>query len=644
MFLRRLTLALTFLVIAVAVAGCRSSHSRPFESSIGHYESLAERIDYPDVEVAADLNDSQIAQGPPPTVRDFEAIEYRSLTLEEAVQLAIENNETVRQMGGVILRSTAQTSTIYDPAIQETDPRFGTEAALAAFDAQANAGLTMGRRERQINLINPLLRYRTDNVGGFNAGIGKVSAAGTEFRVDTQTTYLRNDWRLNRVPSVFESEITTTVRHPLLQGGGVEFNRIAGPGSAPGVYRGVMIARVNNDVALVDFQTSVRNLLRDVERQYWELYFSYRDLDAKLEGRRYALESWELEKKRVDAKLRPADQEAYAREQYYFAQSLVENAISGERGQNGVLSAERELRSLIGLPATDGKLLRPVTPPLTADIRFDWWDSLGDALVRREELRRQRWKVKQRELELLASRNFTLPRLNVIGQYALRGFGDDLVGQSDAALDDLFAGHMPGFLVGMEYQSPIGRRVGHAAVRNAELLLRREKALLSEQERQIGLELRGAFTELDRAYVVTRSNYNRHIAAQIQLEAQRKRNAAGDARLDLVLEVQRQAVVAEVAYHRSVVDFNQAVMQVNLARGSLLGSLNVELAEGPWSAESHASAAAAARRFRERSTEATRVVPEPVSVGPYAEDYPSDGRPLFTPRASGSFDDAPPVR
>lgn len=643
MLLRSFNLAFTLLIVAVAALGCRSSQPRPFDSSLGHYESMAQRIEYPDVEVAADISDSQIAASPPPTVRDFEAIEYRSLTLEEAIQLAIENSETVRQMGGVILRTTTQTSTIYDPAIQETDPRFGVEAALAAFDAQANAGITMGRRERQINLVNPLLQFRNDNVGGFNAGIGKTSAAGTDFRLDTQTTYLRNDWRLNRVPSVFESEITATVRHPLLQGGGVEFNRIAGPGATPGNYRGVMIARVNNDVALVDFQTSVRNLLRDVERQYWELYFSYRDLDAKLEGRRYALESWELEKKRVDAKLRAADQEAYAREQFYFAQSLVENAISGERGQNGVLSAERELRSLIGLPATDGKLLRPTTAPLTADIRFDWWDSLGDALVRREELRRQRWKVKQRELELLASRNFTLPRLNVIGQYAMRGFGDDLIGQPDASLNDLFAGNMPGFLVGMEYQSPIGRRVGHAAVRNAELLLRREKALLSEQERQIGLELRGAFTELDRAYVVTRSNYNRHIAAQIQLEAQRKRNAAGDARLDLVLEVQRQAVVAEVAYHRSVVDFNQAVMQVNLARGTLLGSLNVELSEGPWSAEAHASAAAMARRFRDRSTEPPRVVPDPVSAGPYEDEMSDEERPAFTPRASGRLQDEPSV-
>ena len=53
----------------------------------------------------------------------------------------------------------------------------------------------------------------------------------------------------------------------------------------PGVNQGVVLARLNTDIALADFEASVRNLVSDVEVAYWELYFAYRNLDAALAGR-----------------------------------------------------------------------------------------------------------------------------------------------------------------------------------------------------------------------------------------------------------------------------------------------------------------------------------------------------------------------
>lgn len=604
-------------LLGLNALGCRSSRDVQFDDTQGHYRATVQQIEYPDVPVGEQVFGNPETLRPPPTVRNFDQIEYSPLTLEDAIRMAIDSNETVRQLGGSVVRSTASTATIYDPAIIETDPRFGVEQALAAFDAQIGSRFSVGVRERQLNLPSEL-RYRSDQPGTFSLGVGKIAATGTEVRADYTTNYLSSNWPFNRVPSIFETVAGISVKHPLMQGGGIEFNRIAGPNGAPGNMRGIMIARVLNDVALVDFQLAVRNLLREVERGYWELYFAYRDLDAKLEGRRNAYESWEIEKMRLERGQGRPDQEAFAREQYYAAQVAVENAISGERGTGGVLSAERDLRSLIGLTASDGKLLRPSTPPLTTDIQFDWEESLHHAIDRREELRRQRWKVKQRELEATAARNFTLPQLNAIGQYHWRGFGDDLVGQSDAATNNLFTGELQGWLMGVEFMSPVGRRAGNSALRNAELWLRREQALLLEQERQVGLELRGAFAELDRAYVVTRSAYNRHIAAQVQLEAERIRNREGQTALNLVLDAQRRAVIAEIQFHRAVVDYNQAVSLVNLTRGTLMESLNVYLTEGPWTIESHISAQRQANRLVPRSHPVVDL-PPPVSVGEYPQ-------------------------
>ncbi len=66
--------------------------------------------------------------------------------------------------------------------------------------------------------------------------------------------------------------------------------------------------------------------------------------------------------------------------------------------------------------------------PTTAKVAFDWCDVLAEGLVRSPELRKEKWIVKQRELELIAAKNFLLPRLDLVGQYRWLGLGNRLDG------------------------------------------------------------------------------------------------------------------------------------------------------------------------------------------------------------------------
>ncbi len=68
------------------------------------------------------------------------------------------------------------------------------------------------------------------------------------------TNYDSNNAPANTFYSAWDSWVEGEMRQPLLQGGGLEFNRIAGPGSTPGVYNGVLIAKVNSDISDADFQ------------------------------------------------------------------------------------------------------------------------------------------------------------------------------------------------------------------------------------------------------------------------------------------------------------------------------------------------------------------------------------------------------
>src|SRR5690606_19837581 len=77
--------------------------------------------------------------------------EYWNLTLQEAIQIALTNSSVLRDLGGTILQSPANTPSIHGPALQASDPRFGIESALSAFDAQFSTNAFFEKNDRAIN-------------------------------------------------------------------------------------------------------------------------------------------------------------------------------------------------------------------------------------------------------------------------------------------------------------------------------------------------------------------------------------------------------------------------------------------------------------------------------------------------------------
>src|SRR5690606_12325892 len=128
--------------------------------------------------------------------------------------------------------------------------------------------------------------------------------------------------------------------------------RVAGPtnpnfSAITGVNQGVLIARINNDITVADFEISVRALLKDVEDVYWNLYLSYRNYDVAVIARNSALRSWREAKDILEVGgiegFRPAD-EAQAKDRYFETRAQVEAAL------NEIYLNEVELRRLMGLP------------------------------------------------------------------------------------------------------------------------------------------------------------------------------------------------------------------------------------------------------------------------------------------------------
>ncbi|MFM8893100.1 MAG: TolC family protein [Planctomycetia bacterium] len=642
---RRLWVALTSL--SLVAGGC--APKQPFyffeDGDLSHYVGAIQKLEYPD-SCEAPL-DEAAGTTEPLTLSNARFDQVWELSLEEAIKTALENGKVLRNLGGrfasfggprpqtgeppvSLLTAPAQTPTVYDPAITETDPFRGVESALALFDAQLSSSLTWDRQNRPQNVggqFTALFQQQfLGDTGNWTTGIQKRTATGATVGFANTTVYDNNNnpTRQNNgqpigspnfkvlVPSTWSTNYDFTLSQPLLQGAGVTYNRIAGPDPFDNIYgrpifRGVLLARVNADISLADFEAGVRNLVSDTEQSYWELYFAYRNLEARKAGRDSSLEAWRkvhalyVEQSRGGE----ADKEAQAREQYFFFRSEVEQALTD------VYRCENRLRFMMGITASDGRLIRPSDEPTTARIAFDWQQALVEALSRSAELRKQKWGVKQRELELTAAKNLILPRLDLVGRWRFLGMGQDLIGPSNRSYDaggsdplvdtnayaSLWQGQFQEWQAGAQFLMPLGFRRELATVRHHQLQLARERARLQDEELEASHALVEAVRNVDTNFALAQTNFNRRVAAERQVDAVQAAYDAGTVTLDQLLDAQRRRAEAESSYARAIVDYTRSISQLHYRKGSLLEYNGVFLAEGPWPGKAYFDAH---RRARQR--------------------------------------------
>ncbi len=596
--MRRQHPLLGLLIATMLLGGCRPQ--QPFylfnDGDFSHYIDQATELENPDIEETT-LDEVRHAikpfslTNPPPEDAIWD------LELKDAIRYALANSKVMRSIGGQIqgppdylVRSVEQAITIYDPAIIETNPRFGVEAALAAFDASLSNSVFWEKMDsprntfRGVGIEDFFPRIAEGDMGRFTTQLSKTTAVGSTFSLTHNVNYDRQN--ISRIfTSDWQTNVEAEFRQPLLRGNGVQYNRIAGPGAIPGFNNGVMIARINTDVALADFEAGVRDLVYDVEVAYWELYFSYRSLHAVIAGRDSGLRTWQQINAEVEAGSGPIHEEARARQQYFEFRGQMEASLSA------LYAAERKLRYMMGLAHTDGRLIRPSTEPKLASWPIDYEQAHADAFARSAELRKQRWQVKRRELELIAARNYLLPRVDAVGTYRWLGLGDDLldlssdaVGEFDNAYQNMLDGNYNEWSFGVEMQIPLGFRKETSGVRHAQLNISRERARLQDLELEVSHQLSHAISEMQAALVLAQTHFNRRRAAQYEVDTAwiLYKQGLGQWTLDQVLDAQRRLALAENAYYRSLIDYNKAIADVHLRKGTLLDYNGVYLTEGPW--------------------------------------------------------------
>ena len=618
-------------MLLVLAAGC--APTQPFyffeKGDLSHYVGMATKLESPDVKNCS-LAEVQDVDAPM-TLTNNRYDKVWDLPLDEAVHMALQNSKVMRTLGArfasqggtrpqvgdaptVLLQTPQSVETVFDPSIIETNPNTGVEGALSPYDAVFNSSFTWEHDNQPQNALLAVgsiqQRIERQDIDTLQTGITKRAAPGTTIGISSEQIYTDSNSPLRESKHDNQNILDFTLQQRLLRGGGTLFNEIHGPldattSGAGGGFNGVMIARINADISLADFEAAVRNLVDDTENAYWELYFGYRALAAAEVGRDSALQTWQKIKALADvnAKGGEADKEAESRNQYFTFRAQVEQALTD------LYRIENRLRYLMGLAATDGRLIRPKDEPTTAHVVFDWHDIHEEALARSVELRKEKWKIKQAELELIASKNLLLPNLDFQARYRLFGLGEDLIRNDGRAYRGLPTDSIIGtdatatlanaefrdWNMGLVFSMPLGLRKELSTIRNQQLLLTREKNILQDQELELSHQITDAVRVLDLQYHLMQTNFNRRMASEQEVEAVNVAYQAGTVTLDLLLQAQQRRSDAEAAYYRSLVDYNRAITQVHFVKGSLLEYDNVFLAEGPWPGKAYFDAHRLAR-------------------------------------------------
>lgn len=562
--------------------------------------------------------------GPPPTLHDLDR-KIRFLSLAEAVATALEQG-TVGQPSllfpGTALDNLVQFTGFgtsgsdairvfaIDPAVRAA----GIEHSLSTFDAFFSSALAWNTTDQPIGTslqtfqagqsgVNAISQQQATAQLGVFKPLPSGGLAGITFGNSPLYTFTNLPARVN--PS-YQPSLQFVFDQPLLQAFGVEINQLrqdhpylfgtlpaVTPGVSPrngqqfsprGVFDGnqqrsegsILISRVRYDQQRSEFEAKVNQMLFNVEVAYWNLYGSYWTLYSREQGLRFAYETYRLNKASYEAGRLKAADFYQTRGQYELFRAQRLQAVQT------VLENERQLRALMGLPVDDGTRLMPCDQPTLAPYQPNWHTALDDALNRRPELFQARQDVKAAQLNLVLLKNFLLPDLRFAASYDFNSIGTRVDGSSgNNAFRNLAEGNFSSWGLGLTLNFPIGYREAHANVRAGELRLARSMEILRDQElktqRFLGLE----YQRIISAYEQIRAQRAQREAFGEQLRARDQEFRAGRSTLDTLLEAQRFWADALANEYNSIVQYNNALVAFEFAKGTIMNHDNIIVAEGP---------------------------------------------------------------
>ena len=630
----RLALAAALAGAAASGTGCRRGPYIDPAKSVPHEMLGMGAQEDADVKQASFLQENLAMPLPktsdPRTTGNPEAEQVWGLELQEAIRRGLDNSEVVRVIalgaqgipvggfeptplntgaGGAL--GTGTLTTVYDPAVQETQ----IAQALSVFDASLSATIFWNKNVAPFNnaitagtfLAGPKFPVVfTQDSSNAAITLQKRTATGMTLSAAHNIIYNYSNSPTNVYPSAYTTNTQFQFTQPLLGSSPNSFNNNPTPAGLEANRAPIVVQRLQADISVWRFKAEVQAMVRSIEQQYWALS----QAQVQYWASETAVDLGEQILKREEAK-------------YAVGQSALPNvAEAAEQLERfkldfvdktaNLITTERQLRNILGLPPTDNRRIVPVTAPTEARLEPNWEASLAQMVTFQPDIVQNQLLVRVAELQLLIARNQLLPVLNLNGLYQLNGLGHHLdqsesvmTGRTIEAINPLLQSQqraaglnpIPGryndfntFQIGLTFQMPLGYRGPLANNRSAQYQLLRQRAFLQQVVHQTTHSLARFFLEVDSNYKLFKTAGRLKAAAKQRLDAQAAFYENGTITIDRYLDaVNRWATaVAQEADFRT--RYNTAIAALEEAKGTLLAYDNIALAEGPWPAKAYVQA------------------------------------------------------
>lgn len=466
------------------------------------------------------------------------------LTIEQAIVRSLANSPEIRIVS-------------FDPSIAKQD----ITKAAAEFDITAFGRMNF---EQDDNPVNSIYQSGQSDVRLLESGIKQRGITGSEWSLSYALTRSWDDLANRTLPTRYEPILAFQLRQPLLRDAWQQTN-----------LAGVNIARLNHDIAVLDFRQKAEDVSTEVISAYWRLLQARRDFEILQKLLQRTLDTLKkvLGRKEIDAtdvQIKQMEASAKAREAVLLQAS------------KRVIDTQDALVRLMADPQVsmlDEVEIVPATIPSTTAEEFESFGAgdkrgqaeiLGLAMKKNPIMQQARVAITIADINIRVAQNQEMPRLDLIASSRIQGL-DSSQGQ---AQDSFNSGDYASYAVGLSLEYPLGNRQ-----REAELLRRRferRKAISTLQNLadQVAIQAKERIRKIETNRAEIEIQAQAAQAARIHLQAVEDsepiRQRLTPEFLLVKLQAQGALADAQLAQIKAVADFNISLAQLAQTTGTVL--------------------------------------------------------------------------
>ena len=481
------------------------------------------------------------------------------LSLDEAIQIAIQNAEVIRVLTGISATSTGQT--IYSVAASNT----AIDSQLSVFDPTISVTSTINKSDTPFATFNPvdltsalISGSSTDSINttvnlqkqSYNGGtVGlNIGATGSFFEPGAALLEPQN-----------QSFAEITLLQPFLQGFGRDANLTP-----------VIVAGINTELSFFQFKSSVQQLVLSVITGYWNLVSARVVVWATEQQIEQAEFAFNRAQARKEADLAVAADVAQTRSTLAnFRASLI-------TARSNLILAETALRNVMGLPPSSNRVIVPTSVPVLEQIDFDWNEIVSIAEQHRPEIIELKLILEADTQQLRQANNAALPALNGIANYRWDGLSGETAGGDFVRAE---GGRFAGFNLGVSFSVPLGLRASRAALRQSELVLAQDRKNLDQGIHNMVHQLTINYRNLDQFYLQIEAFREARKAARVSYENQASAVSTGEREFINVLTAITDWGNAVSQEAQSITLYNTELANVEAETGSILETHGIRFVE-----------------------------------------------------------------